>query len=493
MAKFRITGPDGGTYEVTAPDGATEQDVLNYVQQNAAAAAPSMPSTPPPTSQRELEDRSMAALDEARKPVWSADVLPYSRDALGKVSLDSNAGIIGAIKRTLTAPGEVWQGKLNPFSEEGQSRATETAMGVSPVSVATRAGKGILAGGYTKTEPKAPTTAELKAARDAGYKTVDAMGVDYSASGIKKFADDVASALDEEGFIAELGPKTHALLKRLQNPPADSVASISSLDAFRKQLNRVAGSPDETEAEAARRVIRKLDEFLETPDPSTLAVRGQAGAGVSLPSVPGGGGAPASAAAVRAAEEAARILKEARGNAAAGFRSDRLTGVEDAAELRAAAANSGRNIGNAVRSRLASLLLSDKDSRGFNPAEIAAIEKVVEGSLAANATRRIGNMLGGGGGIGQSLIAALGAAPGAATGNVTAAMIGAVVPAVIGTGSRRLSNGLTKKQLSAVDESTRMRSPLYESLVAGAPYQYTPAELQAALLRSYLASLQERP
>src|SRR5687767_1578855 len=32
MAKFQITGPDGGTYEVEAPDDASEKDILGYVQ-----------------------------------------------------------------------------------------------------------------------------------------------------------------------------------------------------------------------------------------------------------------------------------------------------------------------------------------------------------------------------------------------------------------------------------------------------------------------------
>ena len=34
MPKYRITGPDGGTYEVTAPEGATQEQVLAYAQQN---------------------------------------------------------------------------------------------------------------------------------------------------------------------------------------------------------------------------------------------------------------------------------------------------------------------------------------------------------------------------------------------------------------------------------------------------------------------------
>ena len=45
MAKFRITSPDGGVYEITAPDGATESDVMNYAQSNLGSgrAQPKQP------------------------------------------------------------------------------------------------------------------------------------------------------------------------------------------------------------------------------------------------------------------------------------------------------------------------------------------------------------------------------------------------------------------------------------------------------------------
>src|SRR5690606_20590001 len=36
MPKYRVTGPDGQTYDVTAPEGATEEEVMAYVQQNVA-------------------------------------------------------------------------------------------------------------------------------------------------------------------------------------------------------------------------------------------------------------------------------------------------------------------------------------------------------------------------------------------------------------------------------------------------------------------------
>lgn len=46
MGKYRITGPDGATYDVEAPDGASEQDILSYVQKNAGAPAQPAPAAP---------------------------------------------------------------------------------------------------------------------------------------------------------------------------------------------------------------------------------------------------------------------------------------------------------------------------------------------------------------------------------------------------------------------------------------------------------------
>lgn len=52
MPKYRITGPDGATYEVTAPEGATDADVLKYAQSQMAPPekpqdSPSLPAIGP--------------------------------------------------------------------------------------------------------------------------------------------------------------------------------------------------------------------------------------------------------------------------------------------------------------------------------------------------------------------------------------------------------------------------------------------------------------
>ena len=67
MAKYKITGPDGKTYEVNAPDGASEQDVLAYAQRSfGAAPAPAARSTKP--FGEDLGDAlaDLLAVDDAR-------------------------------------------------------------------------------------------------------------------------------------------------------------------------------------------------------------------------------------------------------------------------------------------------------------------------------------------------------------------------------------------------------------------------------------------
>lgn len=54
MAKYVVTGPDGSNYEVTAPEGASEADVMAYVRSNAPkpSAAPVGPQAPDPSEGR---------------------------------------------------------------------------------------------------------------------------------------------------------------------------------------------------------------------------------------------------------------------------------------------------------------------------------------------------------------------------------------------------------------------------------------------------------
>jgi hypothetical protein len=127
------------------------------------------------------------------------------------------------------------------------------------------------------------------------------------------------------------------------------------------------------------------------------------------------------------------------------------------AEMRAAAANSGRNVSNTMRQRIADILLNPAQQRGWSASELALAEHIVRGSKTENAIRLLGNMLGGGGGVGAVISAGAGAM---ATGGP-----GAVAP-LVGYSLKSLSNALTMRQIGKLSEAIRSRAPLAQSISA---------------------------
>jgi len=85
MAKFRITAPDGATYEITAPDGASEQEVLSYAQQNFSK----------PTQPKTAEDLRRVAKErgEVSNPVAETGFFENAAAGVGKAIKDSGRGL----------------------------------------------------------------------------------------------------------------------------------------------------------------------------------------------------------------------------------------------------------------------------------------------------------------------------------------------------------------------------------------------------------------
>lgn len=93
MAKYKITGPDGKAYEVNAPDGASEQDVLAYAQRSFGAAPAAAPRATKPFG----EDLGDALADVPRQVGLTA------RHALEGVG-DAFDSFVGNPLRTLASP-----------------------------------------------------------------------------------------------------------------------------------------------------------------------------------------------------------------------------------------------------------------------------------------------------------------------------------------------------------------------------------------------------
>lgn len=415
--------------------------------------------------------RARMAAQQPPTPEYSGAILPFSRMPDGSVQFDSNAGLVGVAKRAFSLPGEVYRGETQindpvtgDVTDDAIGRSLEFASVFSPVNPAVRSGGGLVPGkkqNLRRAKPKAPTAEELLKAGSQGFDDMRATGAEYAASDVKRLAEALKTRMNEAGFDETTAPKTFGTLNKLADPPPNSVATIKNLHSARKTFGKIKGDP--TDSSAARQAIGKLDEFISGS----------------------GDLAPAAGAQTAAQQRAGSLLGEANANYAAAKRSDLTQGIERAADLRAAAANSGKNTGNTIRQKVAAALLKGRDTAGFNASEKDALEAIVRGSRSANFTRDLSNKLGGGGGLGQTVLIGLGGAGGSTFGPVGAGLGGAA-PIVLGSGSRALSNRLTAKALSSADDAIRMRSPLYQQRVQQAPMVPARDPNTEALIRALL-------
>lgn len=347
-----------------------------------------------------------------------------------------------------TLPGDVVQGKTAPDPSDPAFMAR--LVGLSSM------GSGVPRAGATikpTAAGAAPSVQELETAARSGYNAPAVAELQIRPEAVKNFGGIVAGDLEQKGINAELAPKTFSILNKLADAPEGSFVTASNFDTLRRTLGNAARDfTNPTEQKAASQAIKHLDNYLAE--------------------------LPAQDVAKGDAQSAARILSDARGNYASARRSETVTGAVETADGNAAAANSGQNIGNAIRQRFNSILKSDRASSGFKPEEIAQAERVRDGTLTGNAARFTGNMLGGGGGLGAVVAAGVGGAATAPWGG-----FGAALPAV-GYGLKKFSDMSVRRQAELLDEMVRSNSPLAQS--AG-PGPYVPGEMTRAQARLLLS------
>lgn len=103
MARYQITSPSGGTYEITAPDDATQEQVLAYARRSlepaAGGAGKFAPADLKGASIREpglLEDAAKSAGAGLARGVMGLAGLPGNLETLGRVGINAAAGSLGA-------------------------------------------------------------------------------------------------------------------------------------------------------------------------------------------------------------------------------------------------------------------------------------------------------------------------------------------------------------------------------------------------------------
>jgi hypothetical protein len=392
-------------------------------------------------------------------------------------------GVIGGIMGAAQLPGQYVQEATQPRDSISDSDVSvlsvPSAMNfaglASPVNPAVRVGDqaipGVAQAAMVKEKVPLPTTEQL---RNSGADYINRgknSGFEVPGQSIGDWARQQQQTLYDKGVHPVRAGDTFTQLGEVANAPPDSIFTAANLQSLRESLGNTAQNFNPNYAKdqmAATQSIRGLDQWLPNVDPKGVLA-----------------GDPAATAA---------LFQRGRGDYSAAMASNKLTGALDKAktgiveraEGRAQAANSGLNLDNTIRQKSEALLEKPKEVSGLSPAAMDALENVVQGGPVRNTARYVGNLFGGGGGLGQAVVTGIGTAGGLAAGGGPGAVIGAVTPTAIGVGSKMLANALAKRSLNKADEVIRAGSPLYQEMLAKAPT--VPANLgkKAAIAKALL-------
>lgn len=271
MPKFRITAPDGGTYEVTAPDGASQADVLSYAQQNYAKPAAPTQQTDDPSrgmSTGELAlagiGGSMVSIAQGVKQIGAQlgnKLGLVSDDALKQIQTDVDSTHADTEQLNKTGAGLAG----NIVGQGAQLAVGGGLLGAIPkvaaAADALRAVKGIGSllpaaaegAGFAALQPVATGDSRLGNAAAGGVAGAAGQGI---ASGIGKVAAGAAKSLSPE--VTALAQRAEELGIPIRG---DQLVNSKPLNALRAGMDYLpfAGSGAQKEAQqmAFNRAISK--------------------------------------------------------------------------------------------------------------------------------------------------------------------------------------------------------------------------------------------
>lgn len=179
MTKFVVTGPDGKEYEIEAPEGATEQQILEYARANLAGK---------PTAEEPVKQDAMAALK--RGPGLAARAAIAGLSAPVNIAADFlsgaynlGAGLVGSESR-MPYLSQMQQRGLTemglPVPETGAEKIAQAGMeGLAGAAGAAKVAPKLLGGDLARQLPA--STAAPMAAQPVAEKTKELTGSDLAA------------------------------------------------------------------------------------------------------------------------------------------------------------------------------------------------------------------------------------------------------------------------------------------------------------------------
>ncbi len=501
MPTFDFTSPDGKSYSVDGPDGATPEQAFQMLQQHLGGAAPApsvgigedLAKTVIPSTGRMVA--GMAGLPGDLSNLLAKGSQAATDYIAGKIGIDPGPRAMRPLLPTssdLEKPIESITGNYQPQRLPGQlldkaiqfapaviggpeALAAKLATRVAAPAVASEAAGKLTEG--TAAQPYAeaiaaltgaaaapaalrkltaasaarsataaiPEVTDLKAAARAGYQHPEVQAVRIDPGATLDLADQIKADLQHgpnSGFRPANEPKVFSAVDELGTAAAKGrSATVADLDNVRQVLGNAAKEKDAT-GQLTRQAVaaNRAIEHIDKFLPNLRQADLLAGD----------------------AAKANAILDTARQNWGAAKRAEMVQTLAKNAEINAASSHSGANIQNATKQAFKPLLKNNfAKAGGYNDAEKAALNSIVRGTWGGSAARAAGNLLGGGGGLGMLA--------GASAGYEAGGLPGAIATGLAGRGLKMMGNRSTFNAVQKLDQLIRSRAPEALKIAAANP------------------------
>jgi hypothetical protein len=438
MPRFEITAPDGRLFEVTAPEGASQADVLAYAQQNFNQPQGSS------VGQKAL-GIGEAALSAGTGVISQllGNVAGVGREVLtgdfGKGTAEKTAQ---QVQQALTYQP---RGQVAPQILEGLQTAVEASK-IAPTPITGPANIGF------RTKAKVPAASDIKAQASQLYKQIDDAGVVIKADPFNNFVNNVKSTVGTK--VREVrNPNIVDVFKELDEA-RDAPITLQKMQDLRSSISTLKMSKEPSDRNFAGKIVEQLDEFVESLDTSKLIAPAQA-----------------DLEAIKLVPQARSLWKQAR-------KSELLDEIYKNAGIRASDPFDDVAFSTKLRSEFKNLATNKNKLRGFSAEEVKAIEDAAKGGKIENALRAFGRPLQGSILQGQNVASlSLPALIGLKVGGPAGAILGAnVVPASKAI-SRRVAGQLGKQNLQNVIDAIKTGGQPYSG-VQLTPFDSLPQALK---------------
>lgn len=435
MAIFVVTAPNGKEYEINAPEGATQDQVLEYAKQNYQNLPETQAKSSEPTSitseiGRQVGLTGRAAIQGASAPInavgdflsgaynvganllGSESRMPYmsQEQSKGLTQIgfpEPQGGLEKAVQvgtqamvTTPIGPASLTKNLVQQVPAAGAAgmvaeptaeavkaltgsdlAATIASLGVGTV-IGHSAGKTAAALTEAKTAPVTMQDIQQRASR--AYTQVGNLGIELKPQTAISIVDDIKSNLNKERFLPENAPSVQTVLNKYDSISSKGKVSFNDLDQMRQLANDLKLDKDPNVRRLAGVMVSSIDDRIAKLSPNEVS----AGAG--------------------GIDEAVKTITTARKDWRNLSRASTIENILNIAEVRSANPNASE--GELIRQGFINLAANKNKMSLFTENEQNAIKSVTRGgpldallSIIAkfDPTRR--NVLGAGAAIGATM------------------------------------------------------------------------------------------